>query len=173
MFLDFEQIKKDNDIVDVAKQLGLNLLKKQDQLRGRCPSGDGGDRGFVITPAKQAWYSFAAKKGGDVIALVSFVKGIPAKEAAHFLAGDTRPEKKQKSVQGDERGFKALDYLIADHEAVQALNLDTVDAERFGIGYAPRGVMRGHVAFPIRNASGELAGYVGVTKAKLPSAWKA
>jgi len=37
-----------------------------------------------------------------------------------------------------------------------------------GIGYAPKGMMKGYVAIPIRLPTGELTGYIGVTEAKLP-----
>jgi hypothetical protein len=41
-------------------------------------------------------------------------------------------------------------------------------AEALGIGYAPKGMMKGYVAIPIRLPTGELIGYIGVTEAKLP-----
>jgi len=177
MFLDFETIKKQNPIEQVADQLGLQLSKRGNQLRGECPSGDGGDRAFVITPSKQAWYSFAKSTGGDVIALVSFVNGVTAKEAAQFLHDlSTVPEKKANTPSSNKskpsEGFKPLEYLRSDHEAVSALGFDPNDAEKIGIGYSPRGLMRGMVAIPIRIADGSLIGYIGVTEAKLPPQWQ-
>ena len=35
-------------------------------------------------------------------------------------------------------------------------------------GYAPKGMMKGYVAIPIRLPTGELTGYIGITEAKLP-----
>lgn len=175
-FLDFQTIKESNTIESVAERLGLDLKKSGNQLRGKCPSGEGGDRVFVITPAKAAWYSFAAEKGGDVIALVAFVNGCSMKEAAQFLQGDTVPEKKaakSSSKEGAERGFRALEYLEPAHEAVEALGLEIEDAERLGIGYCPRGVLKGNVAIPIRTADGTLAGYIGIQEATLPPKWSA
>jgi DNA primase len=170
MFLDFEEIKKTNPIDRVAERLGLKLTKRGSQLRGVCPSGEGGDRALVITPEKGAWYSFAKQTGGDVIALVSFVRGISPKEAAQFLAGNTEPEKKPSTPE-PERGFKALEYLEPNHEAVLALGFDPADAQKLGVGYAPRGVLRGTVAVPVRLADGTLAGYIGLIDAKLPPKW--
>jgi hypothetical protein len=43
-----------------------------------------------------------------------------------------------------------------------ALGFDPEFCERHGIGYAPRGVVRGSVAIPFRNADGVLLGYIGV-----------
>jgi DNA primase len=174
--LDFQEIKAANPIEKVAKTLGLELKKSGHQLRGQCPSGAEGDRKFVITPSKGLWYSFALQKGGDVLALVQLVNDCSAKEAAQFLAGDTSPlEKTKKSSpeksSGSERGFKPLDYLEPDHEAVDAVGFPPDVADAVGIGHAPRGILRGQVAVPIRLPCGQLIGYVGITEATLPPKW--
>jgi hypothetical protein len=36
-------------------------------------------------------------------------------------------------------------------------------------GYAPKGMMKGYVAIPIRLPTGELTGYIGVIEAKIPN----
>lgn len=172
-FLDFQTIKNEHPVEQVAERLGLELKKSGHQLRGRCPSGEGGERAFVITPNKGVWYSFAEEKGGDVIALVQFVNGCSAKEAAAWIAGDIpleKPTGRPKQSEG-ERGFRPLDYLQPDHPAVEALGMSSEDAERLGMGYAPRGVLRGKVAIPIRTDDGTLAGYIGVTEVALPPRW--
>ena len=175
-FFDFEEVKAANPIADVAARLGLDLKKAGNQLRGPCPSGDGGARAFVITPAKGVWYSFGLQQGGDVLALVELVNGCSTKEAAQFLAGDTVPPEKrnmrQSKESGSERGFRPLDYLQADHAAVEALGIEAEDARALGIGYAPRGVLRGTVAVPIRRSDGAISGYIGITEAKLPPKWE-
>jgi GAF domain-containing protein len=55
---------------------------------------------------------------------------------------------------------------------VQGLGLNTATASQLGIGYAPKGLMRGTVAVPIRLPDGKLVGYIGVTDAKLPPQWR-
>lgn len=177
MFLDFAQIKADNPIEDVAQKLGLKLTKRNNQLRGVCPSGEGGERAFVITPSKGAWYSFAQQTGGDCIALVSFVNGVTAKEAAQFLHDQSSvPKKKVNTPSSDEskpsEGFKPLEYLNSDHEAVLALGIDPKDAARLGIGFSPRGLMRGKVAIPVRLNNGQLVGYIGISEAIIPPKWQ-
>lgn len=178
--LDFQQIKADFPIMGVAERLGLELKKNGGAFRCACPSGQGNDRSFVVTPAKGAWYSFAAQKGGDCISLVSFVKGMSAKEAAAWILGDTAEPEKKKADNGPKKpkaeqpseGFRPLDYLVPDHEAVIAIGLDPVDAARIGAGYAPRGVLRGTVAIPVRDGDGKLLGYVGAVDVRLPSVWR-
>lgn len=177
--LDFEQIKQDHRIEDVADRLDLELKKAGHQLRGPCFSGAEGDRKLVITPAKGLWYSFALNEGGDVIKLVSMVNNVSAKEAAAWIAGaDTAPEKRQtrsertSSRDGSERGLRPIDYLEPDHPAVEAIGFSVPDAEELGLGFAPRGMMRGLVAVPLRTVEGTLVGYIGITEARVPKEMK-
>ena len=172
-FIDFEEVKAANPIAEVAERLGLELKKAGNALRGPCPSGEGGERALAITPSKGVWYSFGLNKGGDVLALVQLIHDCTTKEAAQFLSGTAPLEKAEKPSpeRGGERGFAPLDYLQADHPAIEALGLEPEEAETLGIGYAPRGTMRGKVAVPIRTEGGSLAGYIGITEAKLPPKW--
>jgi DNA primase len=167
MFLDFNEIKQTHPIDQVAERLNLKLKKSGAQLRGPSWTGEGDERALVITPAKAVFYNFATQEGGDAIKLVSLVKGLPPKEAAAWIA-NAEPEKKKPEA---ERGFRRLDYLEVNHEAVQALGFDAEDAEKLGIGFAPRGVLRGKVAVPIRLEDGTLTGYIGITDCQLPPKW--
>lgn len=173
-FLPFEEIKASNPIADVAERLGLNLNKSGKSLRGKCPvCASDGDRNLVITPEKNVYFCFTEGKGGDVIALAAHVKGIGVKQAAEWLQGSDSQNAKEKTTKGEpSEGFKPLEYLQPDHEAVLALGFEPGDAERLGIGYCPRGILRGKVAIPVRLANGKLAGYVGVTEVALPPAWR-
>ena len=174
-YVDFEELKDANPIEQVAERLGLKLTKRGGSLRGPCPSGEGGERALAITPAKGVWFSFGAKKGGDVLELVRFVNDCSLQEAAHFLSG-TVPLEKANGSSPDEGaeargGFDPLTYLEADHIAVANLGIDPEHAETLGIGYAPRGTLRGLVAVPIRREDGLIAGYIGITEAQLPPKW--
>ncbi|MEL6644088.1 MAG: CHC2 zinc finger domain-containing protein [Pseudomonadota bacterium] len=173
-FIDFDEVKAANPIAEVAQRLGLKLKKAGSALRGPCPSGEGGERSLVITPAKEVWYSFGLNRGGDVLALVQLISDCSVKEAAQFLSGNVPLENAEKCSpeRGGERGFAPLDYLESDHPAVEALGIEAEDAEALGLGYAPRGIMRGTIAVPIRRADGALVGYIGITEAKLPPKWE-
>jgi DNA primase len=174
-FLDFETIKQQNRIEDVAAKLKLITKPANNQLRGACPTcKQGGDRALAITPGVQKFYCFAAQKGGDVIGLAAHILDTPMKEAAEWLSGTSTvartstvlPDTQPESENG--RTLQPLSYLQPDHEAVSAVGFDTEVAKALGIGYAPKGLMRGTVAIPVRNERGDLLGYVGITEAKLP-----
>lgn len=171
-FLNFEEIKAANPISEVVERLGLNMSKSGASLRGKCPTCEsGGDRNLVVTPDKNVFFCFSDGKGGDVLQLVSHVKKIGVKEAASWLAGPSSAKEKEK---GDKPavGFAPLDYLEPDHEAVIALGFEPGDADRIGIGFAKRGIMKGLVAVPIRLTDGRLCGYIGISEAKLPPGFK-
>ena len=173
-YLDFESIKSNYPIETIAVRLGLALTPHNHQLRGACPSGEGDKRSLVITPSKGVFYSFAKQIGGDVIKLVEFTKAITAKEAAEWITSTTVPTvKSEKTPKDNPRdGFKPLEYLEANHPAVLAIGFDPEIAEKLHLGFAPRGIMKGTVAIPIRLEDGTLAGYVGITEAVLPPDWR-
>jgi len=167
-FVDFNTVKEKVTLLDTVSLLGLELTKRGETYRGQCPvCPNSSERALVVTPGK-GWYCFTGKVGGDQIGLVSHIKGLPAKEAAQFLAGDVPKETAPKK---SSEGFKALDYLQPEHDAVVALGFDLETAKALGIGYAPRGVMKGNVAVPLYTHEGKLAGYIGITEALLPPKW--
>ena len=86
-FVDFAELKEKVPIEDVLPMLGIAGAGNSAQWRGSCPGCEsGGDRALVVTPAKKAFYCFATRKGGDVIALVAHVQGISMKDAALAIA---------------------------------------------------------------------------------------
>ena len=169
--LDFAELKQRVSIEHVASWIGAQLKPHGPQLRGPCPlCKAGGDRAFVVTPAKACYFCFGdCRKGGDIIALVSKAKGLSAKEAAEAIARQfgaaqkaTVPDRSPQPKEQEKGALKPLDYLQADHETVRALGLSEETAEAFAMGYAPKGILRGRVAVPIRDRAGILLAYCGI-----------
>lgn len=159
-FVDYAELKQSVSIEQVADWLGLEVKKHGEQLRGPCPLHGGGDRALVITPSKQLFYCFAKEcmRGGDLIELVAKVQKISSRDAglaiqAAFHKPVAAPQ--SKLPQG------GLDYLLSEHEAVQALGLTKEAAATLGVGYAPKGILRGRVCFPLRDEDGKLIAYCG------------
>lgn len=180
-FLDFAALKEAVSIEDAAAALKLVMKPGNNQLRGPCPvCKNAGDRALCITPSKSAFYCFGARKGGDQIALAAHIKGLNVKDAAEWLAEglvqfqETVPVPRNSTVPESESGKQGertlapLSYLEHEHDAVTAVGFDPDIAKTLGVGYAPKGMMRGTVAIPIRDEHGTLLGYVGVTEARLP-----
>jgi DNA primase len=187
VYIDFSELKQRVDVTTVADMLGLKLAFHQDsgQWRGPCPHcKDGGERALVVTPSK-GYYCFADKKGGDCIALAAHILNVSMRDAARRIVeleqgGEEANVSADLRPPADESGTQPLEplaYLLHTHEAVQALGLDPSTAERLGIGYAKKGIMRGRVAIPIRTADGTLAGYCGYAAGadpplKLPKSYR-
>jgi len=171
-FIDFAEVKEKVSFADAMKHLELELKRSGNQWRGTCPACGGNDRGLVVTEGR-GWYCWQLKKGGDVIALAAHILDIPAKQAAHELAqragivpvqsGTVQSKSTVPESEGREGSkLSPLSYLEHDHEAVHAVGLSPEFCERQGIGYAPRGLVRGSIAIPFRDERGQLLGYFGV-----------
>jgi len=184
-FIDFVALKERVSIEDAAQMLGLTLQKSGGQLRGPCPGcKKGGDRALAITPSKNLFFCFGNETGGDQIALVGHIRECKLTEAAELLAGISKVpsnvpltgtgtvSKERAAVpeehKGRANGLSPLDYLDAGHAAVEAAGFNPEEAKALGVGYAPKGIMRGTVAVPIRDQHGTLLGYIGVTEARCP-----
>ena len=137
--IDFNDLKSRVRIEDVVAMLGLTGTRQGDSWRGKCPAcNSGGDRALAVTPSRQSYYCFAQKKGGDLIALTSHVRGVGVKQAAEEIAGHfTAPQKPpqdapQAAPAPRGGGFdpqKVLGELLYDHEAVQGLGLAADQAQ--------------------------------------------
>lgn len=182
MFIDFKEVKRLVSIERAMVYLSLKGLKAENHTyRGECPRcKEGGSRALVITPAENVFFCHAARKGGDVISLVAHLHGTSMKEAASWLldqsSKSTKPAEKKATVpqKNDERTkdtFQPLAHLQYDHQLVADLGIAVEDAERLGVGYASRGLLKGHVCIPVRLTDGSLAGYVGIQAGKVPKEW--
>ena len=61
--IDFTELKQRVSIDRAAEMLGIKLAKSGPHLRGPCPiCKAGGDRAFLITPAKGLYYCFGTCK---------------------------------------------------------------------------------------------------------------
>lgn len=188
-YIPFDELKQRASIEDAAVLLKLQLKPSGHSLRGKCPRCKGDDaRALAVTPGK-GFYCWTSHKGGDQIALVAHVLDVPLKDAAQVLAEhigletqnssrnstSTRNIVPEPESAAGKEGAKTLDplsYLEFDHPAVAEVGFEAVDAQKLGIGFAPKGIMRGTVAVPVRLPDGTLVGYLGITEARLPKTWQ-
>lgn len=170
--INFEEIKSKLSITSVIDILSLNHSKEPNgQLRMRCPACDSkDDRAIVVTPDKNLYYCFAKKVGGDQISLYAHIKGTGMKTAGEDLAqviGAVPVKTEQKVYDLEEYGKK----LDADHPAVTALMPPEI-ARLVGAGWCSKGILKDLVAIPVRLSTGKIAGYIGITDAKVPKNWQ-
>lgn len=168
---DFQEVKAAVSIESVAAYLEIDLKRSGDSLRGCCPlCGGDNPRAFVVTLSKGLYYAFCCQKGGDQIQLYADLRQISTKQAGDELAeiflGAQEPA-----------ALEPLDYLEAEHPAVLALGFPAEIAQSLGVGFAPKGTMRGRVLMPLRSPEGRLLGYAGYSPTldpplKLPGKWR-
>jgi DNA primase len=177
-YVDFAELKDRVSIEKMLEILSVSLKRQGAQLRGCCPIHQGRDqRGFVVTPAKNAFYCFGGCGGGDIIKLVEKMRHCDAKEAAHFIAERTgavpgtvpssgarngnsspQPEQGRKGAFDPEKYAQSLDPA---HEALAGLGLAPETLRAWRSGYSSGGVNRGKLALPIARRDGTIIAYVG------------
>ena len=164
-YTDFQALKEQCTIEQVVSLLKLEMKPSNKQLRGPCPTcKSGGDRALVVTPERGVYYCFADSKGGDLIQLAAHIRKESPKDAAAFIAQSLSTVPQAKEAKQTSKSLQPLEHIEFEHEAVIAIGLDTDVAASLGIGYATKGVARGNVVIPVRDANGVLKGYVGVTE---------
>ncbi len=179
-FVDFAVLKERVTIEQVLEMLQIQVRRQGAQLRAPCPAcKTGGDRALVVTPAKSLFYCFAARQGGDQIALAAHVNGCKINEAAALIwrnfgtvqvpvsrnstvPGNSTSTVVSGSLNAGEKRLQPLTYLEALHPTVQALGVSAATCEAFEAGYAGKGIMRGRLAVPVKAKDGTLLAYVGI-----------
>ncbi|GGL02433.1 DNA primase [Planomonospora parontospora] len=129
-------------------------------LKGLCPFHEEKSPSFNVTPARGYYYCFGCSEGGDVITFVRRMEHLSFGEAVERLAQRVGIQLRYEQggyVPGREQGERsrlieahraAAEFYaakLADPEAapgrrfLSERGFERVDAERFGVGYAPAG----------------------------------
>ena len=183
--VDFQKVKEAASADVVIRFLNLSLKSQGDTYRGRCPICHSDDpRAFVITARKRLFHCFKCKPsagekaGGDMLALVARVKGIPVRDAAIELADfcgvalasgeNTKPASDTGSgtvpPSPERKGFDAEKYaagLDPAHAALESLGVSPETFKAWKAGYSPTGVNRGRLALPVCARDGTVIAYCG------------
>ena len=171
--IDFAEVKQRVSLEQVVGILDIKWKQKGNQFRAGCPQcRKGDDRVLVVTLGKgfACWSGggSAPVASGDQIGLYAHVTGCSNYDAAQALAErfirdrSPTPAPQKAAPEALEQGIAPLDYLEADHEALDLLGLASSVCEAVGIGFARKGTMAGRVCVPIRLPNGVLIGYVGI-----------
>jgi len=124
-------------------------------------------------------------RGGNVLDFIMIKEGCEVREAGLLLddllkgkragnasspegANQAKPAAQAENASGEqgrnltfeERGLKLI-ALDPSHEEITRLGLEPETVMALGAGYAERGMMRGRIAFPIKNVAGKVVAYVG------------
>ena len=101
-------------ITDAARNMGIELSKRGNELVGVCPLHQDTDPSFSINPDKGVFLCRGCNAGGDVYDLVMAVRGCSFVEAKEYLGvkdnGPTREDLRQRAIRNGLRGW-CRDYL--------------------------------------------------------------
>ncbi|WP_326637498.1 DNA primase [Streptosporangium sp. NBC_01755] len=127
-------------------------------LKGLCPFHEEKSPSFNVTPTRGYWYCFGCAEGGDVITFVRRLEHLSFGEAVERLAVRAGIQLRYEQggyVPGREQGERtrlieahraAAEFYVSKLAAPDAAigrrflserGFERVDAERFGVGYAP------------------------------------
>lgn len=188
-YLDFQAIKRSYSIEEIMTLTGLQWKKDGAGYRTACPVHKGGPRSLAVSPGAKddkgddgVFFCHAADVGGDRVALLAHVrdskpyavfKELAEKRATAPAAQPEESQPAQEEGRGG-RGFRPLPYLDCENPAVLALGIPPEIAKATGLGFAPRGLHRGRVAIPLRQADGAIVGYISIeatTVVQTPPQW--
>jgi DNA primase len=177
-FVDFAELKTRVSIEQAMQMLGLNLTLHGTQYRGACPvCKTGGDRALIVTPAKGLFYCFAAKIGGDLIALTAHIRGTAVKAAADELnrafgtvqnstgtvsksrATVPQAQEARKQPAFDPEAYAAR--LDATHASLAPLGISAETLKAWKAGYSNAGTNRGRLAIALHDRNGNVLGFAG------------
>ncbi len=147
-----EELLSQVDIVDVIshylplKQVGRNFT-------ALCPFHPEKTPSFVVSPEKQIFKCFGCGVGGNAITFVEKYEGISFLEAVRRVAeicGVELPQEgfkeREEGAELEEFGYRAAKLFNSHLEKVlpylQERGVDRETAERFLLGYAPKGYLK-------------------------------
>lgn len=189
-FISFKQLKEQVGIEQILEHYDLlpNMEKKGDSLHGNyCPICETeAEDIFRASVSKNCWNCFGDCSGGNILDFVQQMEECTIREAGIKIASwfsidctskkktasrkkprkppkqpEPTQEKKRELIKGNTPlGFKL--ELDNSHAWLDELCLSPETIKEFGIGYCSSGSLKGHIAFPIHNISGEIVAYGGI-----------
>ena len=186
-FVSFAEVKRAVSMEAVLARYGSleNMTKKGKNLAGPCPFCRAKSaRQFQVNLAKNAWYCFGCKQGGNVLDFVARSEGVSVRTAAVKLdswfelgLSDATPPAAAPSAApaptraGAQESLPTenppltftLKTLDPHHENLAPLGLQTSTIELFGAGYCTKGLLKERLAIPIHNGDGEIVAYSGLS----------
>ena len=159
---DIALVKERSSIEDVVREHVTLRPAGPGSMKGLCPFHDEKTPSFNIRPTVGAWHCFGCGEGGDVISFVQKVEHLTFAEAVERLAQklgmELQYEEGGRPGGGETLGRRSrlieahrvaqefyahallnLPEARAGRDFLRARGFDGKAAERFGVGFAPRG----------------------------------
>ena len=154
---DLEEVRSRARIDDVASSHVTLKPAGAGTLKGLCPFHDEKTPSFQVTPARGLYYCFGCGQGGDTVDFVQAINNLSFPEAVEFLA-DKYGVQLRRTDEATQAGISRVRLLEANAAAASFFadclsgeqgqpgraflserGFSKESAERFGVGYSPRG----------------------------------
>ena len=160
---DIVAVKERSSIVDVVRDHVTLRPAGVGAMKGLCPFHDEKTPSFTVRESAGSFHCFGCGEGGDVVAFIQKVDHLSFVEAVERLAGRLGMElrREEGGGPGREEGIGRRTRLVEAHRIAQEFyasrlldgqpesrlardflrerSFDRAAAERFGVGYSPRG----------------------------------
>jgi DNA primase len=159
---DVTQVKERSSIEDVVREHVTLRAAGPGSLKGLCPFHDEKSPSFNVRPLVGAWHCFGCGEGGDVISFVQKVEHLTFAEAVERLATKLGMElhyeeggpprsgeglgKRSRLVEAHRvasefygAALVNLPEARAARDFLRERGFDRMAAEKFGVGFSPRG----------------------------------
>ncbi|GAA0401492.1 DNA primase [Acrocarpospora corrugata] len=155
---DIALVRERSQIADVVGDYVQLRNAGGGNLKGLCPFHDEKSPSFNVTPTRGMYYCFGCSEGGDVITFIQKMDALTFAEAVERLAQRAGIQLRYEQggyVPGRQQGERsrlievhrvAAEYYVSQLSSPEAAvgrrflserGFERVDAEHFGIGYAP------------------------------------
>ncbi len=136
----FEDIRAQNDIVEVISECGVLLKPAGKEYKALCPFHDEKTPSFTVSPDKQMFYCFGCNTGGNTISFLQKHEGKSFRESVEWLA---------------ERAGISLPTQDGRARQISRKRLELQDLNRFAIEYFHRRLLTpqigGHALTYLKN----------------------
>ena len=183
------------DVPDLLTRLGLTYQRKGRELWCSCPfHADGQERtpSFCVRDqpgdeerhAHYRCYGSCEVRGGSVVGLVMRLHGVDRQDAWRWIGGAGAPPPALRvdlvEVRGSRAPFRLPQGVVVAplgawvspaRRYAEQRGLTPAQVERWGLGYAVEGRLRGRLVLPVRDACGRVTSYTARTFVGSPKKW--
>jgi DNA primase len=185
-WISFKELRARLNFADVLRHYGVTLKLKGNQHHGFCPlpkhQGSKKSASFSVSLDKGVFQCFGCQSKGNVLEFAALMEGVDPEDRMAFrqvalklneafpaVSAPSKPVSALKRPAAPAKEPRAanvpLDFTLKGlddkHPYLTARGVTPLTVAHFGLGFCNRGYLKGRIAIPLHNESGQLVGYAG------------
>ena len=196
VWINFKELRAKLKFEAVLEHFGIIVNGLGNQHQGACPlpshTGSRNPKSFSANLERGIFQCFRCGAKGNALEFAALMSGVDAKDGValrrvalelqtRFFPEGTGAQGKQtmnflaavKSQTSSPLLNASLDFALkgldASHPYLLGCGYSLETIQHFGLGFCSRGMLKGKIAIPLHNQTGELIGYAGRTLSEIPS----